>query len=70
MYIPCNSCFFIILKSNRISATEAICLRENCNVIELLGDGLAPNLFNTLRTGSFKLFKRPLPGFFKTILTL
>ena len=26
--------------------------------------------FNTLRTGSFKLFKRPLPGFFLTILTL
>jgi len=25
--------------------------------------------FNTLRTGSFKLFKRPLPGFL-TILTL
>ena len=27
------------------------------------------SLFNTLRTGSFKLFKRPLPGFL-TILTL
>jgi len=26
-------------------------------------------LFNTLRTGSFKLFKRPFPGFL-TILTL
>jgi len=26
-------------------------------------------VFNTLRTGSFKLFKRPLPGFL-TILTL
>jgi len=26
------------------------------------------NYFNTLRTGSFKLFKRPLPGFL-TILT-
>jgi hypothetical protein len=25
---------------------------------------------NALRTGSFKLFKRPFPGFFKTILTL
>jgi len=25
---------------------------------------------NTLRTGSFKLFKCPFPGFFKTILTL
>ena len=24
--------------------------------------------FNTLRTGSFKLFKRPFPGFFLTIL--
>ena len=27
-------------------------------------------LINTLRTGSFKLFKRPLPGFFLTILNL
>jgi len=27
------------------------------------------NVFNTLRTGSFKLFKRPFPGFL-TILTL
>jgi hypothetical protein len=26
-------------------------------------------MFNTLRTGSFKLFKRPFPGFL-TILTL
>ena len=25
---------------------------------------------NTLRTESFKLFKRPFPGFFLTILTL
>ena len=25
---------------------------------------------NTLRAGSFKLFKRPFPGFFLTILTL
>ena len=51
-----------------------------------LGQGLRPlfrNLFtinsfnrnyfsdiNTLRTGSFKLFRRPFPGFFLTILTL
>ena len=28
-----------------------------------------PIPFNTLRTGSFKLFKRPFPGFL-TILTL
>jgi len=27
-------------------------------------------VFNTLRMGSFKFFKRPLPGFFLTILTL
>ena len=26
--------------------------------------------FNTLRTGSFELFKRPFPEFFLTILTL
>jgi len=30
---------------------------------------LQPGKINTLRTGSFKLFKRPLPGFFLTILT-
>jgi len=29
----------------------------------------AQNIINTLRTGSFKLFKRPLPGFL-TFLTL
>jgi len=28
------------------------------------------SIFNTLRTGSFKLFQRSLPGFFLTILTL
>jgi len=28
------------------------------------------DLFNTLRTGSFKLFKSPFPGFYLTILTL
>jgi len=31
--------------------------------------GYNAKYFNTLRTGSFKLFKRPLPGFL-TILTL
>jgi len=33
------------------------------------GSGLFASSLKTLRTGSFKLFKRPLPGFL-TILTL
>ena len=37
--------------------------------IVYLGSFLVPRGINTLRTGSFKLFKRPLPGFL-TILTL
>jgi len=32
-------------------------------------EGYIPSELNTLRTGSFKLFKRPSPGFL-TILTL
>ena len=45
-----------------------------CAVFVLCRDGggqgsSSLNVINTLRTGSFKLFKRPFPGFL-TILTL
>jgi hypothetical protein len=39
-------------------------------ILHILSILTGPNIFlNTLRTGSFKLFKRPFPGFL-TILTL
>jgi hypothetical protein len=52
-----------------------LCLEQLCNplpiFVVLSSDQLyvSSGFLNTLRTGSFKLFKRPFPGFL-TILTL
>jgi len=51
---------------------DILCTRAGLPVGALLPNIQAryfPDLINTLRTVSFKLFKRPLPGFL-TILTL
>jgi hypothetical protein len=44
-------------------------VQNNCGVTSRCYNHLGNHYINTLRTGSFKLFKRPFPGFL-TILTL
>jgi hypothetical protein len=49
--------------------TRKILETKLTNVVFFLLDDSTASEFNTLRTASFKLFKRPFPGFL-TILTL
>jgi len=61
MHIIC-----IILVGNKLDGTVSsmTCLSESSTCFEqLCGHPQEENCVSTLRTGSFKLFKRPFPGF-------
>jgi len=57
----------MMLLSGKDMWLQPMCRRKEAQAHCIVG--LIQKCFNTLRTGSFKLFKRPFPGFL-TILTL
>ena len=71
-YLCSHSLYFINKQNNKYSYLEAQFRSPNSNYSnkqEVYYCVCLCKVINTLRTGSFKLFKRPLPGFL-TILTL
>jgi len=70
VYIYLTVYLRIIPVGNQLDAQFLLCLFESTTCFEqLCTHPQEDNCINTLRTGSFKLFKRPFPGFL-TILTL